>query len=241
MIESIQILGERCSGTNFIASLVENNFARVRLSKEFGGKHWFLKNHHPRSRPNETTDAQCIRSVHEDTSDTLFLCIVRNPYDWSRSIHARPYHAHNHADISFSQFLRKPWLSYEKSRINRFWKPAGGNFWFIEEAPNVLRLRSMKLAHWLNLEGIVENIAFLKYEDVQQDITTLANVARRFDIALRHPSFEGESRYMGRAPGTVYTPREYPAIFEADLEFIQQELDWVQENRVGYSTSDYHG
>ena len=239
MIKYIQILGERCSGTNFATSLVNKNFSQVQITKEFGGKHWFLKDHHPRTRPNESTDLQCVRTINEDNSDTLFLCVLRNPFDWVRSMHARPYHAYNHSDIRFSLFLRKPWLSFEKTRVNRFWPHRSDNFWFIEEAANILKLRSMKIEHWLNLQGRVQNIYFLNYEDIREDNQFFANVARKFHIALKHPTIEGDKRYLGRAPGIDYAPRNYPEISEGDLEFIRDELDWDLEKRIGYSSADY--
>ena len=239
MIKYIQILGERSSGTNFINSLVKKNFCGVQITKEFGGKHWFLKDHYPRSRPNDTTDAQCIRSVHENTTDTLFLCVLRNPFDWIRSIHSRPYHAYNHSGIPFSQFLRKPWLSFEKARVNRFWPARTDNFWFIEEAGNILQLRSMKIEHWLKLGEKVENIYYLNYEDVLQDNQFMTKVAERFGIELCNANIEGETRYLNRRPDIEYSPQNYPAIADQDLEFIRSELNWELEQRIGYARDDY--
>ena len=79
LIEHVQIFGERCSGTNYLTSLIRKNFADVEITKAFGGKHWFVKDHLPRCRPNRSTDHQCVRPL-SDSDDTLFLVMFRvNP------------------------------------------------------------------------------------------------------------------------------------------------------------------
>lgn len=239
MVRYIQLFGERCSGTNFVASLVTKNFRNVELTSAFGAKHWFLKNHFPRCRPNQSTDTECVRTPGPESADTLFLCVFRNPFDWIRSLHRRPYHASNHGGIPIAQFMRKPWLSFERHRSNRHWPMRDDGFWFIEEAPNVLRLRSMKIEHWLNLENKVRNFRAVRYETLLEDNGHLAGIAEDFDIPLRHPTIEGEDRYMGRAPGTEFMPSTYPPFRARDLEFIYQELDWALEEKVGYTRSDY--
>ena len=233
MIKYLQIFGERCSGTNFVEQLIKNNFDDIEITKDFGGKHWFIKNHHPRCRPNDSTDHQCIRPLRAH-SDTLFLCVFRDPYDWVRSIRDRPYHAKNHNGLPFPEFIRKPWHSFEHARVNQFWPQNDDKYWFIEEAINVLRLRSMKIEHLLNLETSVEHIYFINYEKISEDISHLKSIAERFSIAVKSPSMKGVSKYLGRAKNIEFTPRSYLPIAPRDLKFINEELDWTLENRIGY-------
>ncbi len=239
MVKYVQLFGERCSGTNFVSALVRRNFLNVELTSEFGAKHWFIKDHYPRCRPNQSTDMECVRRLDQGGADTLFLCVFRNPLDWVRSLHRRPYHASNHGGIPIAQFIRKPWLSFERHQANGLWPMRDDGFWFIEEAPNVLQLRSMKIEHWLNLETKVQNFRSIRYEALLEDSGYLAGIAQEFDIPLRHPKIEGEQRYMGRAPGTVFRPAVYPPFRAQDLEFICEELDWGLEGKVGYTRSDY--
>ena len=239
MIKYIQIFGERCSGTNFVASLVNKNFRDVRITKEFGGKHWFIKDHYPRCRPNQSTDVQCVRSIEDDNSDTLFLCIFRNPFDWVRSLHSRPYHAYNHVNLPLSQFMRKPWLSYEKSRVNRKWPIRDDNYWFIDEAMNILKLRSLKNEHWLGLQNVVDNFCMINYDALVNNNQELANITSQFQIELEQPEIIGEPIYIGRPGDKPYAPPKYPAFSEGDLEFLQEELDWHLENQIGFHFSDY--
>lgn len=233
MIKYIQIFGERCSGTNFLAFLIRNNLENVSITSDFGGKHWFIRDHYPRSRANDSTDYQCVRSL-KNSSDTLFLCIFRNPYDWVRSVRDHPYHANNHARLPFGQFIRKPWHSYEHIRRHKNWMPMDDKFWFIEEAINILHLRTLKLEHLLNLQGKVPNVRYINYEALASDNSLLLEISNEFGIDTRNGRIGGTSRHFGRGHGEPFTPTVYPDISPVDREFITGELNWNLENRIGY-------
>jgi len=76
------IFGERNSGTNYLATVL-NAHITLQFTKKFGFKHWFIKNHFPRGRANGTTDNECLAPL-KNSADTLFIFIVRNPYDLGR-------------------------------------------------------------------------------------------------------------------------------------------------------------
>jgi hypothetical protein len=238
VIKHVQLFGERCSGTNFVTSLIEKNFAGIALTKAFGGKHWFIKDHYPRCRPNESTDYQCVRPLG-NSSDTLFICLFRNPYDWIRSINASPYHAADHWGLSLSEFIRKPWRSFETTRLNPCWPRRNDNYWFIEEAENVLRLRSRKIEHLLNLSYRVANVCYVNYESVVKNNDLVREIADHYQIKLRHSVVLGETKHLGSAHEREFKPRQYDPIDARDLAFIHEELDWVVERRAGYSYSSF--
>ena len=73
MITKYTIYGERCSGTNYLENLINENFD-VKLTWEYGFKHWFGFNN------------------LSNSDDTLFICIVRNPVDWVNSFYRTPHH-----------------------------------------------------------------------------------------------------------------------------------------------------
>ncbi len=238
MITHVQLFGERCSGTNYVAGLITKNFDDIEMTKAYGGKHWFIKDHYPRCRPNQSTDYQCIRPL-SDNADTLFVCLFRNPFDWVRSINARPYHAGDHWGLALSDFLRKPWHSFERIRLNRYWPDRHDSYWFIEEAQNLLRLRSMKIQHLLNLRDRVDNVCYVNYETIRDDNDSLRAIAHRYQIQLKHVTVLGERKHFGRAHEDEYAAPQYAPISEDDLRFILEELDWGVEGRIGYSDRDY--
>ena len=63
MLNKFTIYGERCSGTTYLEQIINLNF-KADITWEYGWKHFF--------------------GFHDLTNsdDTLFICIVRNPYDW---------------------------------------------------------------------------------------------------------------------------------------------------------------
>ena len=238
MIKYLQLFGERCSGTNFVANLLNNNMGNVELTQDFGGKHWFIKGHHPRCRANQSTDYQCIRAL-SDSADTLFICVFRNPFDWLRSLHARPYHAANHMGLTLTEFLCKPWHSFETARLNPSWPDRKDQYWFIEEAKNILRLRTEKIQHLLKLQQRVEHICFIKYESLRDDSDQVGKLADQFRIKVKHPYILEERKHFGHPKNVEFSPRKHPPISAEDLEFIRRELNWEIEGRIGYHSGNY--
>src|ERR1700677_1882589 len=97
MIEKFTVYGERCSGTNFIEVLLLDNF-KIDITWKYGWKHFFgfsdLKN----------------------SDDTLFICIIRNPYDWSKSLYYNKFHIPYANSINFNNFINNEWYSiYEEN------------------------------------------------------------------------------------------------------------------------------
>ena len=240
-IRYVQIFGERCSGTSYLARLVEKNFEQVESTKSFGFKHWFIKDHNPRGRLNRSTDFQCVRRL-DDSDDTLFIVIHRDPFDWLRSLNAKPYHAPGHWNLSFSEFIRKPWLCAERNRANPLWPEDEQGYYFIEEAENILRLRSQKIQHFLNLEGTVPNVVFMKYEELVADLGVLEEVAEEFGIPLQSRPLQDETFYFGGGrQKTFHSGKKYPPISPEDLGFIRRNLDWGLESSLGYEWPIFDG
>lgn len=240
-IRHVQIFGERCSGTNYLESLVRENFVDATITKDFGGKHWFIRGHEPRSRANETTDLQCVRPL-DDNDDTLFLVIVRNPYNWLRSIQTTPYHAWTHDSLPLNEFLRKPWVSSEVAAVNPTWTERDDGYYFIEEAASVLELRTLKLRHFHGLSEVVQNAVMIRYEDLAADHRLLARIADRFEISLTDGPLRNVDTYFGGEDEATFNGgRTYEPIADADLDHINRHLDWDVESLAGYSPSDYQG
>ena len=75
MIERIIVKGERCSGTNYLSSLIQTNFKNVLLSNELGWKHSYLNIFNENLYKRE---------------ELLVLIIFRNPYEWLNSLYQQP-------------------------------------------------------------------------------------------------------------------------------------------------------
>ena len=116
-ITRLQIISERCSGSNFITSLLirsftfENVFTEKKAPRNkdftYAGKPEFFKlfyrslmyvppYHHKHFPPwfslgPSSYNAPSYNFNYEDSEDCVFVIIVRNPYSWLQSIHLSPY------------------------------------------------------------------------------------------------------------------------------------------------------
>lgn len=232
-IEKIQIFGERCSGTTYLTNLIVNNF-KIEITFEYGFKHWFIKNHYPRCQENRTTDMECLRDL-SDNENTLFLVIFRDPYDWLRSLHIHPHQAPEHWGISFSQFLRKKWISYEYDHGDRPLWPKNSKsdpYYYIEDTENVCNLRTMKIEHFLNLKKRVRYFHKINYENLREDQQILQELTKLFRIEMKNKNIKNIKTYMNSEK--VFIPKKYDPIMKTDFDFINKNLEWNLEHRIGY-------
>jgi hypothetical protein len=95
-IETIAVVGERNTGTNFLSKLLERNFAGVNVTSQFCGWKHFLHDVH-----------QCSPKEKEQVNTTLVVVLWKNAYDWLLSMHKNPYHMPMHYYNDFSDFIRR--------------------------------------------------------------------------------------------------------------------------------------
>ena len=179
MILEFTIFGERNSGTNYIKYVLEANLA-IPFTQVYGFKHWFIKGLKPRSRPNTTSDYECIKSI--DQSDhTLFVYIVRNPFDWLGAMYSRPYHIPRATKTSLLKFIQAPYMSYETNPPSNH-GPDSLTPWaidpktavyFIEESDDIIALRNLKNIHFNNLSVKVKYFWIIRLEYLKSDIETM--------------------------------------------------------------------
>ena len=108
----------------------------------------------------------------EGTDNYLFIVIVRNPYDWVRSVHKQPHLASRELiDIPFDEFIHKKWLlnkqepAYQAEyKLNPLvdCNPKTG-----EPFANVLQLRTAKLRTMLMIKDKAKNVYYINYEIVR--------------------------------------------------------------------------
>ena len=75
-IKKFAIIGERCSGTNYLEEIIKINFD-LKYTTEYGSKHFF-----------------CLRdySKFNNLDETLFIGIIRNPIYWLNSFSKELHH-----------------------------------------------------------------------------------------------------------------------------------------------------
>tara|TARA_A100001015_G_C14964739_1_gene702434 strand:- start:803 stop:1606 length:804 start_codon:yes stop_codon:yes gene_type:complete len=237
-----QLFSERCSGSNFIEAAIETNFPRLAVTQEFGFKHW-LDNSFLNQRALPT--------------ELLFVIVIRNPFDWLRSIHAQPWHcAHQLRQLSFSDFIRSEWecIWDEQAHVKRDdprWmkeimferNPLNG----AERFRNILEVRKVKYTIWQNQlisHPRTIKISYEKFKDSPEQFLEL--ISHAYDLKKPEeiviPSgYKGSPSWKRRIAfvltfGRVgrYIPRPRHPIALEDIDYILNNLDSKLESDWGY-------
>ncbi|MGB0854973.1 MAG: hypothetical protein ACPGSI_16875 [Pikeienuella sp.] len=214
--DRFQVLGERCSGTNYLHHLIIRNLPELQVSSEYHWKHGFI-------------DRRTAASP-----GLLTLVIYRHPLRWLHAVHNHPWElSASMKGIPFDAFIRCPWRAAwdhggREEPIQSDMQPHT-----MTPFANALRLRNAKVK-WL--EGLAEmpgNIAFIRYEDLNRHpracIETLANHAGLAPIEhfVPVPAYKGDRN-------RAYRPRPQATTSATDMAFINSELDLAQEQELGY-------
>ena len=169
-INDIAIFGERNCGTKYLRNIIKNQL-KIRLNNKYGFKHFYIKGLSPRGIENTTTDNECVKSIYE-SENTLFLFIIRNPYDWVSSMFRKPYHIKNNNAKNLLEFVSQKYIAYENTCIDNHWTANEKHKYpyFIEEADNLIDLRNKKNNHFIQLGNKVKNFQIIRQEHLLDDI-----------------------------------------------------------------------
>ena len=224
-IQRIQIFGQRCSGTNFLEKLLLENFSSIEIGNYYGFKHLW--------------NAKLKRPIREGDGIKIII-IVRNPYDWLRSVHREPHHCPQLMARPLDVFIDEPLKAYKSKNWNnhnreiRFSTINEENL--IEFFPNFIECRNAKMATFSNLINDYPFIYSINYEDLRDRTESeLIKIGESLNLD-RKSSFKPVSAYKGS--GKDYKAKKYIRISKSSLSRINQSLNWNIENRFGYSLEE---
>ncbi|SDY28979.1 hypothetical protein [Citreimonas salinaria] len=223
-----QVLGERCSGTNFVKRLIGRNSA-LTATEEMGWKHGFP-------------------SMIAIPEDLAVVCVVRDARDWALSVHARPWHCPPEMQrLAFRDFIRAEWTTVaDRARyfpqvareggLGRPLQPdrdpmTGAAF------PDLFALRRTKLAALLSYKRRGCTLVLARFEAVrdapQEFLATLHDV---LDLGLP-PVYRPVVKRLGNRFKPAVEPRPSPPTRfpDTDLALLRARLDLRQEAALGYS------
>ena len=178
-ITKITILGERCSGTNYLEQLIKKNL-NIEITWQYGHKHFFGF------------------SDYNDSDHVLFIGIYRNLIDWLNSIYIDNYHLADHLrknkGCSPEDFLIKECYSY----YDAIESPTRGdeimndrNINTKDRYKNLLELRAIKMNFLVNdMKNKVKNYLLTSYEGLVNNwFSFILNIHKQFNIPLlnTHP------------------------------------------------------
>lgn len=213
IITKFTILGERCSGTNYLEQLIKLNFG-LELTWEFGFKHFF----YPRD--------------YIDSGNVLFIGIIRNPVSWIKSLYQNPYHLN--ADLMQNKFN---YLNHE------FWSLMGDvthctterladrNYETGNRYKNIFELRKLKLKYLTEkMYKNVENYVLIRYEDL---VNNLDNILTMLKENFKLIPQSGYPVFL------EHIPRHYVSPISDDEILNHPDLSYETEIKVGYLLKEY--
>lgn len=254
VVTTIALIGERHSGTNWIANHLEQCFGddlQIHVSySRF--KHWFQ---YDTSRMSPKA--------------TAVVAMFRDPYDWVEAMHEQPHHAHEHMGLNWRQFVTKPWIGPRRGGDDARVEKAGGleeaiveagytclaNFtWnevvpcsvednaFIdgvarymyelnhdgsgEPYPSIVDLRRAKILNFLSMTGMkgVKSFHPYRYEDMSRYGTS--SILRTLEKAT------GKKAKCEPYPATGYI--KHKPVKADYIDWMNENVDWDVEEMIGY-------
>jgi hypothetical protein len=199
------IFGERHSGTNFLQNILSEYFTDISITWEYGWKHWF----------GFTKHEKIIRSPR-----TLFIGIVRNPYNWICAMDKEPYHMPIQKNMR--SLLLKQWISTDSNNKEILFDR---NYYTGKAYKNIFELRRYKI-HYLRqiLYNICDNYVLLRYEDLLDNLSlNIQSIAEIFSI-----------NKVDILSNIVVNKKQDYEISDNNKNIIDTNIDWTIENTIGY-------
>lgn len=194
-IKNFTIFAERHCGTNFVEQWMVKSFD-IPVTWQYGWKHFFIGNHNP---------------ILEN-QNTLFISIVRNPYNWIPAMFKIPYHIINISqDTTLLEFMNMPIISQGSKNQS-----------LEKEYIDIFSLREIKNQYLLNtMNKICNNYLLINYEN-------LVNVDIIFNELISNFTFSSHKFFPNEHSQHNYN------LSNIEIETINKKLEWQTENILGY-------
>ena len=229
------ILGERCSGTNFLEAALTQNFD-ITYTSEYGSKHFFCNN-------NYTTASD----------DTVFIGIVRNPIYWLNSFSKELYHIpsvnKSLRNFLFNEFYsvfdeqqnKKPMMDFNifSNNVSEPINPKDLNYLNGNKYKNIFEMRKLKNHYLMNIMPCkVKNYILINYESLLYNYdATLNNLQTKFDLVKKNDTYVKIKNY--KKSDTYNFKQQRLITFKNELiQIIWENLDTTQESVLGYLKGD---
>jgi hypothetical protein len=233
-INKFVILGERCSGTNFLEESIKQNF-HINYTAEYGNKHFFCFNDYSK----------------KNTDDTLFIGIIRNPIYWLNSFSKELYHVpninKNTQNFLFNEFysvldnhhLLKNTNMINFNNNNEIINLNDLNYITGKKYKNIFELRKLKNFYLTNIiQTKVKNYILINYEDLLYNYDkTLILIKEKFNLLRKSSEFIKITNYKKSTTYTYKQQRSITFINEL-IKVIWGHLDREQEAKLGYYIGD---
>ena len=219
VIHNFTIVGERHSGTNYVEKLFTGTDCwksksdyrafDIPITWDFGFKHWFGFE---------------SKKIYEHGNNTLFICLVRNPWDWIMAMYRVQYHTPETLSKGLLEFVTNEWWSIGKTQEIM----EDRNYITKERYKNIFEMRRFKTNYILHtIPLICNNYVIIKYENLLDlNSEKFVNfISSTYGLALtNHPqtnTYKPKNHHLSKDQSEI-------------KEIISSSLDWKLENQCGY-------
>lgn len=204
-IDKFVIYGERHSGTNFLEQCFKQTF-HLEKTEFYGFKHFFGW-----MKPE---------TIKYKGKHTLFIGMVRNPYDWIMAMINLPHHIHRDRMLNIPELLTQEWYStdYHDKEIL-----TDRNFITKKRYDNIFHMRTTKYRYLSEIMPIIaDNYILLSYDTWLKNYHNYLNIiANRFGIKKKGiaPKVENKQPYL---------------VNSIIKDIIDNNADWSLEESLGF-------
>jgi len=225
MINKVTIYGERCSGTNYLETLIKKNFDAT-ITWEYGWKHFFGFND------------------LSNSDDTIFICITRDICKWLNSLYREMWHLplkylEKYRDISEEQklniFLNEEFYSIDEINNNNEIM-TDRNIYTGERYINIFEMRHTKNKFLIeDMPNKVKNYILIRYEDLMNDFeNTMTNIKDKGLKLKENINFPVNQIYYKDSNSLLYVSRENYGMIPNSLILENKNLIPTYEIKLGY-------
>lgn len=214
MVKYFTIYGERCSGTNFIERAIIKNF-KIELTWDYDFKHFF---------------GNYKFEEKEKYDETLFIGIIRGPFEWMSSLYRTHHHIPYKNRINWKTFINNEFYSMHNGKE----KLEDRNMITKKRYKDIFEVRYLKNKFLIEeMKNKVNNYILLRYEDfLDRYELSMKFVQEKFKLVRLNEKLIHINNYKGY--GDVKYKKKKYFIPENVLIEIKKNLNKEQEKSLGY-------
>jgi nicotinamide riboside kinase len=223
-VKYFTVYGERCSGTNFLTSAIQENF-NLKFTSKYTWKHFFG---HYKFKNNEEED------------NTLFIGIVRNPITWIDSFYKKPHHVPNENTVNIRTFIYNKFYSIYEDEYNKEIME-DRNILTNERYNNIFELRYVKNNYLIKeMKKNVKNYLLIRYEDLRDNYNSVLEfLEKKFHLERKYKEFKTIDTYKGYKGANIKLFFKKNILLKKNIiNIIKKELNNEQEKELGYFLSN---
>ena len=220
-IREFKILGERCSGTNYLEELMTTNFNCRYRNTDFH-KHFFC------------FDEKIQKEKCAD-KNIIYIGIVRNIYDWIYSFYNNPHNVDKNIIHNMYDFISKEFSSYNIVNDTPVLIKQDINHTTGEKYKNIFECRKIKNNFLLHIAPeIFDNYILIRYEDLRDNTDTILDVIKnKFNLKMKQQNYI-HIDYYKKNKNKKFIKSTYELVDFNIKKYIQENIHIHDENKLGY-------